>query len=213
MSLTTLFISAFAVALSGALMPGPLLTLTIASSLKKGFWQGPLIIIGHAALEVAMIAVILLGGSYVFEMAAVKKMIFAAGGIILIFIAVSLAKNNTGGDSRLNPKNYSSMIKENGLPAVFTGIIGSLSNPYWFIWWITIGTGLLLQAVEFKAKGVIVFFSGHILADLLWYSLVSFSFSKGKKIITEKIYRIVIYACSVFLLVLAVWFLLKIPAI
>lgn len=213
MNLTTLFISAFVVALSGALMPGPLLTLTIASSLKKGFWQGPLIIVGHAAFEIALIAVILLGGSFIFEIAAVKKTIFGAGGIILILIAISLAKNNTGKDSLLNPKNYSSTIKENGLPAVFTGIIGSLSNPYCFIWWITIGTGLLLQAVEFKVKGVIVFFSGHILADLLWYSLVSFSFSKGKKIINEKIYRFVIYACSVFLLILAVWFLLKIPTI
>ncbi|MFH1352239.1 MAG: LysE family transporter [bacterium] len=212
MSLTTLFLSAFAVALSGALAPGPLLTLTIVRSLKKGFWQGPLIILGHAALETALIAVILLGGSFIFEIAAVKKIIFASGGIILVATALSLLKTNAVA-GRLDPENYSSPVKDGGIPSVAAGVIGSLSNPYWLIWWITIGTGLLLQAVEFRIKGIVVFFSGHILADLLWYSLVSFSFSHGRKIINDKIYRLIIYACCFFLLTLAVWFFLKIPAL
>jgi len=212
MNLTTLFISAFAVALSGALAPGPLLTLTIARSLKKGFWQGPLIIIGHAALEIILIAVILLGGSFVFEIAGVKKIIFASGGIILVVVALSLLKTNTG-RSRTRPENYFQPVKESGVPSVFTGVVGSLSNPYWLVWWFTIGAGLLLQAVEFGMKGVVVFFSGHVLADLLWYSLVSYSCSRGRKIITDKIYRLIVYACCFFLLTLAVWFFLKLPAL
>ena len=40
-----IFATSFVIALSGALMPGPVLTVTISESTKRGFWAGPLIIV------------------------------------------------------------------------------------------------------------------------------------------------------------------------
>ena len=47
-------ITSFIVALSGALMPGPLLTLTVGEAARRVL-GGPLIIVGHALLELALV--------------------------------------------------------------------------------------------------------------------------------------------------------------
>ncbi len=54
-------ITSFAVGLSGALVPGPMLTVTISDSLKRGFIAGPLIVIGHYIAELALILLIFAG--------------------------------------------------------------------------------------------------------------------------------------------------------
>ena len=53
--------TSFIVALSGALMPGPLLTVTVGEAARRGFWAGPLIIVGHALLELALVLLLLVG--------------------------------------------------------------------------------------------------------------------------------------------------------
>ena len=82
----------------------------------------------------------------------------------------------------------------------------SLSNPYWTLWWATLGLGFLAQAEKLGIAGVLLFFSGHILADFLWYAIVSFVVSTGKKWLTPKIYRGIIIFCGLFLIYLALDF-------
>ena len=54
-SLWFLFWSAFLVGFSGAMMPGPVLTATISEVMKRGFKAGPLIVLGHALLEIVVL--------------------------------------------------------------------------------------------------------------------------------------------------------------
>ncbi len=42
-------------------MPGPLLTATISESSQRGFIAGPLLITGHAILELVLVIAFLLG--------------------------------------------------------------------------------------------------------------------------------------------------------
>jgi len=60
-NLLTIFASSFVIALSGALMPGPLLTATISESSQRGFVAGPLMIAGHAILELTLVIALLAG--------------------------------------------------------------------------------------------------------------------------------------------------------
>ncbi len=53
--------TSFIVALSGALMPGPLLTVTVGEAARRGFWAGPLIMVGHSLLELALVLLLLVG--------------------------------------------------------------------------------------------------------------------------------------------------------
>ncbi len=43
-TLWVIFTTAFLIGLSGALLPGPLLTVAISESARQGFWTGPLLV-------------------------------------------------------------------------------------------------------------------------------------------------------------------------
>mgnify|MGYP000862952647 CR=1 FL=1 len=82
MDLIALFITAFLVGLSGAMMPGPLLTVTIAESARRGFKAGPLIVLGHAILELALIIALLAGLSFYLKKPLVTTVISIVGGAL-----------------------------------------------------------------------------------------------------------------------------------
>jgi hypothetical protein len=63
-TLLTIFASSFVIALSGALMPGPLLTATISECSQRGFIAGPLLITGHAILELVLVIALLSARSF-----------------------------------------------------------------------------------------------------------------------------------------------------
>ena len=202
MSLLVLGFSSFIIALSGALVPGPLFSITVAESAKRGASAGPLIIIGHGILEISLITLIILGVTPFLTSPSAKTVICATGGLVLIYMGYRLIRDArgirlflTGGEAR------------RGLHPVFTGIVGSVSNPYWIIWWVTIGLGYLVSSLKFGFLGVVAFFIGHITADLAWYSLISLAVSKGKKIMGDRGYRPLLYACGVFLVFFGIWFL------
>jgi threonine/homoserine/homoserine lactone efflux protein len=81
----------------------------------------------------------------------------------------------------------------------------SLANPYWIIWWATIGLGYVLHSQKLGFIGIVFFFIGHILGDLVWYSAISFAVGKGRKFFSNKTYRILVGACAAFLAFFAVW--------
>ena len=89
-SLAQIFGTSFVIALSGALMPGPLLTATIAESSRRGFIAGPLLIGGHAILEMALIGALLLGLAPFLQKPAVFTIIALAGAGILLWMAVGM---------------------------------------------------------------------------------------------------------------------------
>ncbi len=96
--------------------------------------------------------------------------------------------------------------KRGGLNPFLAGITVSISNPYWSLWWATVGAGSLLLAGNRGLAGVASFYSGHILSDLVWYASVSTAVSKGRKLFTPLVYRIVMGICGLFLCWLAVYF-------
>jgi len=204
MSLFFIFFGAFVVALSGALMPGPLLTITIAYSIERGFLSGPLLVVGHMLLELFLIIGFLFGLKRFFVVPLVVISVFIIGGVLLLFMGINLILKSF--KLKINPLNRSKKNLKRYTP-VIDGILISLSNPYWLIWWLTIGLGYLIQAFKFKLLGIVSFFIGHISADFLWYSFISFSFSKGRKFISNKIYHIIIFICGLFLIAFGIWFL------
>jgi threonine/homoserine/homoserine lactone efflux protein len=200
-ALLAIFGTSFVIALSGALMPGPLLTVTIGETMKRGFWAGPLIILGHAILELALVALLLLGLGPLLKSDTAFVVIALCGAAMLAWMAAGMF--------RAVPSlsvSAAAPAKRPGAHPVVSGIVMSLANPYWTIWWAAIGLGYITYSVQFGAAGLILFFSGHILADLAWYTFISLSFSKGRQFMSDTVYRRIIGVCATALAGFAVWF-------
>jgi len=199
-SLAGIFFSSFIIAVSGALMPGPLLTVTISESARRGFWAGPMIIAGHAILEILLLATITFGLAEFITRPAVIGAIGILGGLILLWFSLLMLKSLK---SLKVDMEASGSYTENPFLA---GILMSLANPYWTIWWATIGLGYVIISMKFGIIGLALFFTGHILADLIWYSSISLMISRGKRFISDSIYRGVVAVCAMLLLVFGSYF-------
>lgn len=206
-----IFFLAWGVAFSGALMPGPLLTVNIKESLKRGFWAGPQLILGHAILEGLLITGLVLGLGSLLKLDLSRGIISVLGGVFLFWMAWGMLRYEGQGELSAGKEEAarartSMHDGKSGLPPVVAGVVVSLSNPYWTLWWATLGLGFLAQAERLGITGVLLFFFGHILADFMWYAVVSFVVASGKRLITPKIYRGIIILCGLFLIYLSVDF-------
>jgi Zn-dependent membrane protease YugP len=57
------------------------------------------------------------------------------------------------------------------------------------------------------AAGVAAFFSGHFLADFGWYAFIAFVITSGKRVISDSVYRWLLFACGVVLVGIGIYFL------
>ncbi len=202
MNLVLIAASSFIVALSGALVPGPLFTITVGESVKRGFIAGPLIILGHGILELILVLLIVTGVTPFLTGERTRIAVAVAGGVILLVMGGMMIKDASGARLVMTAgKN------ERGLHPVIAGIVGSLSNPYWLIWWATAGLGYLVSSVKYGFVGVAAFFAGHIAADLAWYSLLSLAVSKGRRVLGDRGYSFMLYCCGFFLIGFGGWFI------
>ncbi len=200
MTLISLFLVSFTIALSGAMMPGPLLSAVISESIKHGKRSGPLISLGHAILEVFMVLLIIFSLNQFIHNPAVLKIIALIGALILLYSGIKMLLSLKELELEWNAEAAGS----SGL--ILTGITMSLANPYWTIWWMTIGLGLILSAQKAGWLAVIFFFFGHISADFAWYTAISYMVSRGRKLISRALYRGVIGVCALLLIIFALYF-------
>jgi threonine/homoserine/homoserine lactone efflux protein len=198
-SLIAIFFTSFIVGFSGAMMPGPLLAVTVAETPRKGSQTGSILTGGHAIAEVAVVILLSLGLAAVMENRAVKGGIGIIGGAMLIFMGFGMIYSLIR--RKIRQETESAGSKKSGR-LVLDGIITSLSNPYWFVWWATTGAAFLIKSLEFGFLGPVVFYFGHILSDLVWYTVVSVLIWNGRKFIAGVGYKILIGACGLFLLYL-----------
>lgn len=226
MGLSYIFVTALIVGFSGALVPGPLLTVTITETARRGFLAGPLLVLGHALLEGALIIALAAGLSAVFSNPNVSASIALLGGFFLIWMGQDMIRDAYHGKtipevivgeklrSQINPNlRESGVAKSEHIPGrrtgnfsalhpVPVGILVSLSNPYWSIWWATVGLGYITLSLRHGAAGIVSFFGGHILADLVWYSLVAGAVAGSRRFLSTVVYRGIIMVCGLFLVVL-----------
>ena len=195
----TIFTTSFVIAFSGAMMPGPLLTTTIGESARQGPWVGPKMIAGHAVLELILLLGLFLGLTPLLKNEIFFIVVAILGGGIMIWMARGMFHSI--------PKLELSTLAntKSQINVYLAGILMSLANPYWIIWWATIGLGYVLHSQKFGIAGVAMFFVGHIFGDLVWYSSISFAIGKGKKIFSNKVYRILIGSCATFLVLFSFW--------
>ncbi|MEM2972185.1 MAG: LysE family transporter [Candidatus Bathyarchaeia archaeon] len=154
----------FAVGLSGAVIPGPLLAFVILDSTKKRKITGHFVILGHALWEALVIGLILLGLSNIMKQYSI--IIYAVGGAVLIIMGTLMVKSRNE-----EVKMESSKVNS----STFGGVFYTAFNPTQPIWWATAGLALLLEGSKIMGTvGIVIVTAGHWLADLAYYVLVSY---------------------------------------
>ncbi|HEX3011672.1 MAG TPA: LysE family transporter [Syntrophomonadaceae bacterium] len=205
MDLGWIFITAFIVGFSGAMAPGPLLTVTIAESTHRGFWAGPLIVLGHALLELFLVLALSAGLSVYLTKTGVTPIIAVLGGGFLIYMGLVMVRDNWFRHAAISGDPDEKEISIHMHP-VAAGIFISLSNPFWLIWWATIGLNYITLSLKNGTIGLAAFYSGHILADLIWYSFIALMISYGRRFLTPRVYNIILTLCGMFLVGLGFYF-------
>jgi threonine/homoserine/homoserine lactone efflux protein len=213
-----IFSFSFLVALTGAMSPGPLLTYTIIKSAKtkrRGYLMGLWIITGHAILEMGIVILLLLGFSFVLKNIAIVRIIGVSGGLILILFGASIIRDIINGNISTNFMNSREELNKNpGLienkgieNPIFGGIMVSMSNPYWWVWWATIGFAFMIQFnISFeKWPKLIAFFLGHEAGDLIWYLLVSTLAFFGLRHMNRKAYYGILMCCALFMVLFGIY--------
>jgi threonine/homoserine/homoserine lactone efflux protein len=200
--LALIFGTSFLAGLSGAIVPGPLLTVAIDESTRRGFRAGPLLVVGHGLIEAPVVLALVLGLSHLIQGSLVAGTIGVLGGVVLLWMGYGMGRQAWRGTISLKGAGG---IRQ-GPGTVTAGALVSAANPYWLLWWATVGAAYVTWSLQWGTLGLALFFGGHILSDLGWYSLVAALVATGRRLLTDKVYRGLILVCALFLVGLGVSF-------
>ena len=203
--LIAIFTTSLFVGFSGALMPGPLLTVVISGSARRGFWEGPTLVLGHAVAEALIVVGLAAGLSRLLKRNLVAGLIGLLGGAFLLWMGFDIVRSAWWGMVSLEQATGAQAGLQFG--PIITGIVVSISNPYWVLWWATVGASYVALSLAQGPLGLGSFYFGHILSDLSWYSLVALLIARGKTLLSQPVYRLILLVCGFFLIALSVYFI------
>jgi threonine/homoserine/homoserine lactone efflux protein len=129
------------------------------------------------------------------------------GGVFLIYLGIAMIRDVSTGQLKTLP---GSDAQSGSVPVtmhpILAGILISLLNPFWSVWWATVGLSYLTFSLDSGPPGIVSFFSGHILSDFAWYTLIAFAVAKGQTLLSPKIYQAILISCGLFMLGLGLYF-------
>ena len=192
-----------AISASGVMSPGPLFTANIVYGLKEGKIAGLKIAMGHTVVEFPLIVFLGLGAISLETFPEYRILITVIGAIGLFVFAGLQIKSIFGKDFR----NETNSNKNSFL----AGILLSALNPFFIIWWLTIGIVLITESIALWGfSGILILFIFHIWMDYVWLFAVAGFASKAKNALSNNNYKILIVGLSILLVYFGIQFLLQI---
>ena len=192
-----------AISASGVMSPGPLFSANIIYGLKEGKIAGLKIAVGHTIVEFPLI--ILLGtGSITSHIFPEFRVLIAVIGALGLFAFAGLQIKS------IFQKNFQKNIKPSRGP-ILAGIFLSALNPFFIIWWLTVGLKLITESIELWGfLGIIILFLFHIWMDYVWLYIVAFFASKSRNFLSNRNYKILVISLAIVLIYFGLRFLTEI---
>lgn len=191
------------VSASGVMAPGPLFTANVSYGLRYGVRSGLKMAVGHAIVELPLVILLGIGVFSLETFPEFRTTISIVGAITLFAFAFIQIR------SVLGKKNDVDVKTKHG--PVVVGIALSALNPFFIVWWLTIGFKLISDAVLIWAfAGILVTFALHIWMDFAWLGAIALLASKSSKIISNRNYKIIMIGLSVMLIYFGITFLVDI---
>lgn len=189
-------VSTVGISLSGVMLPGPLTAATIANGYRDKN-AGLMIGVGHGIIEIPIIALVYFGFASYLNIPMVKQITGIAGGLLLIIMGLLIFftfRKPVGPAEKLP---YSPLV---------TGIVLTGGNPYFLLWWATIGVALITTAVTFGIWGLVVFTILHLACDIGWDQFLTVTVYKTRHLWTPPVQKIVFSICALVLIGFGIYF-------
>lgn len=199
MSPLEFFFYVILVSTSGVFSPGPLFFVNLFYGSKYGSIMGLKIAVGHTLVEFPLLVLLFYGiskfSSVSISDSDILKIIGIVGGVFMIFFSFIQIYPVIKNKSLETNNQYSKYALKN---AILVGMIFTGLNPFFLVWWSTIGLKLVSDSVNNfgYVSGIILLFFSHIWMDYFWLWITSFMSSKGRSIIKQKFYRIILLSFS-----------------
>lgn len=191
--------SSLGVALSGTVAPGPVTAATLAHGTLRRH-AGFLIGLGHITVEFLTVMLLLAGVEILANSIGVRQAIGTAGGALLLVMGVQLITRRENLEASRKTRH--------GRHPYLTGVVLTCLNPYFLLWWVTVGVTILLQATQHGLLVLASFMVGHWACDLAWLEFLSQLGFRGVRRLGDKSRRCVSLFCGVALIVFGVQFLI-----
>ena len=190
MPLPAFLLEAVLISLTGVMSPGPITAVTIGKGSDSPH-AGAIVAAGHGIVEFPLMIAIYYGFGQLLNLFYVKAAIGLVGGLFLLYMGISMFRSIKTADFSSGKYTQS---------PITAGVLLSLGNPYFLVWWATIGFTLILRSVRFGITGFILFALVHWLCDFIWCYFLSTASYKGGRFLGKTFQRIVFSVCGVFLL-------------
>ena len=183
--------------------PGPLFAANISYGLRGGISAGLKMAIGHTIVELPLVILLGIGVFSLESFPEFRTIITVLGAITLFgFAILQIIK-------LYNRKEQISKKPTQG--PIITGIILSALNPFFIMWWLTIGFKLISDAVEvWSLVGIVIMFGLHIWLDFAWLGAISFFASKANKILSNRNYKFLMLGLSGMMIYFGITFVIEI---
>ncbi len=185
---------------SGVMMPGPV-TAVVISKGAQSKWAGFMVAIGHAIIELPLIAIIYFGISAFLKSDGVQIGLGLAGGLLLIWLSVGVFK----------AKPVAVDVKYEGTHknAIMAGVATTTASPYFFLWWATVGVTIVAGAKAFGGGWVVLTGGIHWLFDAAWLLFISCFVFFLRRFLTARVQRWISVICGLTLVGFGVYFIYR----
>jgi threonine/homoserine/homoserine lactone efflux protein len=172
---------------------------TLAKNYKSPL-AGAQISLGHAVIEVPLILLIYFGFAQFFQNDVVRLALSVLGSGMILWLGISMFR------ARVTVVRQGKDLPYNAFSA---GILTSAFNPFFLLWWATIGGMLIMRILDFGTIGLLAFIIVHWLCDLVWLSLVSTVIYRTHTLWGRKLQEWLFIAGSLLLVGFGLWFLIS----
>ena len=157
-------------------MPGPLFAVTIEKASKRKT-AGALIAVGHGIIEFPLMFAIFFVLSQFEIPSFVQVAVGVVGGLLMILMGFRTFRNRNKTE-----EVPASSRRESVLAGIYTTAV----NAGFILWWLTIGTTLILNTQLFGLIGFSLFAGVHWLCDLSFYTVIALAIFKSQQLWSQR---------------------------
>ena len=164
-------------------------------------YAGMLIAVGHGIVEFPLIILIVLGMGRILKLPTAQIVIGLAGGAFLLIMAVQMLRALRSAEEQ--------QVKATKSAPFLAGVMPTAGNPYFLVWWATVGLALATDATSMGVWAFVVFAIVHWLCDFIWLSALTWASFKGSVLLGPRSLHAVLLICAVALFFFGLFFIYK----